>query len=65
MHELSIAGWEPITGARVTPDPIRIERFGSGANVFLVVHNPGKDEAQATIETDAAILDLAGARSSP
>jgi len=60
-RELADAGWEPITGARVTPEPIRIERFGSGANVYLVLHNPNDAEANAEVRMDASIIDLANA----
>jgi hypothetical protein len=60
LHELADAGWEPITGARVTPAQIRVERFGSGPTIYLVLHNPGDEETNAALQVDE-VLHLAEA----
>lgn len=60
-RELVGAGWEPITGARVTPAHVRIERFGSGANVYLVLHNDSDADTTAEVCVDAAAFGLANA----
>jgi hypothetical protein len=64
LRDLSAAGWEPVTFARVEPAQLRIERYGSGDRVCLVVHNPGTDDVQASIRLDLAALGLKQARAS-
>jgi len=59
LQQLAAAGWEPVTYARVEPAELRIERFGSGKRVFLVVHNPAEQPAGATVAVDWAALGLA------
>jgi len=59
LDELSAAGWEPITHARVEPAAVRVERFGKEDRIFLVVHNPGTEPVQATVAVDAKALGLA------
>ncbi|HUS80612.1 MAG TPA: hypothetical protein VM283_05040, partial [Armatimonadota bacterium] len=56
LRTLAQAGWEPITGARVEPPDLRLERYGSGATVYLVVHNPGEEQATARIAIDPTVL---------
>jgi hypothetical protein len=61
LHEMTSAGWEPITGARVKPEHVRVERFGSLETVYLALHNASDSEAQAELEVDTSIISLAGA----
>jgi hypothetical protein len=56
LRELIAAGWEPITGARVSPEQIRIERYGAGSRVYLVLHNPTDRPATARVLLDRATL---------
>lgn len=60
LRELEAAGWEPITHARVQPEALRIERFGSGDKVYLIVHNPGAEPVDARISVDVRSLGMAG-----
>jgi hypothetical protein len=61
LRELTNVGWEPITGARVAPGTVRLERFGAGNAIYLVAHNPGEKEVQAEINPDPKFIDLNGA----
>ena len=56
LQELARAGWEPITGARVKPKEVRIERYGSGDRVYLSVHNTSDEEVRAEVEPDTDVL---------
>jgi hypothetical protein len=57
LRDLIAAGWEPITGARVTPDHVRVERYGDGDRVYLVFHNPAEDRpAAAQVQLDPGVL---------
>lgn len=62
LRELSAAGWEPVTGARVTPDTVRLERFGGGHRpdetgpVYLVAYNPGADAVEARIQLEPQVF---------
>jgi len=58
LRDLSAAGWEPITHARTNADHVRIERYGSGDTVYLVVHNGADEPASATVTIDAAGLGM-------
>ena len=58
LHELSAAGWDPVTYARVTPGDLRIERYGSGKLVYLVVHNPRQESVTAKVTVESAALGL-------
>jgi len=60
LRELSAAGWEPITGARVRPNQVRIERYGSREHIYLVLHNPTEKDVQAEVRVDAKTLKLPG-----
>jgi len=51
LQALAAAGWEPITGARVTPDTVRVERYGSGDHIFYVLHNTTDETVSATLDT--------------
>jgi len=58
LQQLSEAGWEPITGARVNPPIVRLERFGRGSKIYLVAHNPEEKDVDATIELELETLKL-------
>jgi hypothetical protein len=50
FHALSRAGWEPLTFARVTPDPVVLERYGRpGGALYLAAHNPTYEPIAAQI----------------
>lgn len=56
LRDLIAAGWEPITGARVSPDTVRIERYGVNPRLYLVLHNPADQPAAAQVQLDHGIL---------
>lgn len=56
LRELIAAGWEPIPGARVSPEQVRVERYGAGNRIYLVLHNPTNQPSIAHVQLDAAIL---------
>lgn len=58
LKELAKAGWEPITGARANPQPVRLERFEKGERIYFVVHNPTSQDLEANIEFDAKVLQI-------
>ncbi|MCX7598419.1 MAG: hypothetical protein N2512_06070, partial [Armatimonadetes bacterium] len=49
LRELSAAGWEPVTAATVEPEIVRIERYGRGERIYLVVHNPQEEALTAKV----------------
>jgi hypothetical protein len=61
LQQLAKAGWEPVTYARAEPASVRIERFGSAPEVFLVVHNPAQEAVVATLAVDLKALAMEGA----
>ncbi len=61
LQRLARAGWEPITHARAEPACVRVERFGNGAEVYLVAHNTGNEAVQAVLSADLGALGLEGA----
>ncbi len=56
LREVTGAGWEPITGAHVSPDVIRIERFGHGGNTHWVLHNSTAAAVAAEVRLDATTI---------
>lgn len=56
VRQLNEAGWEPVAAATVEPATCRIERFGTGNRVFVVVHNPPAKATTAKITVDLAGL---------
>ena len=56
LRQLDQAGWEPLTRAVVAPATCRVERFGSGERLFLVVHNPAAERVTAKLQVDLAGL---------
>jgi hypothetical protein len=61
LQQLAQAGWEPLTLARVEPASLRVERFGTAPEVFLVLHNPAQEAVAATLSIDLPALALEGA----
>jgi hypothetical protein len=61
LQQLAKAGWEPLTYARAAPATVRLERFGSAPEVFLVAHNPSREAVTATVAVDLKALGLGGA----
>ncbi len=55
LRDLSAAGWEPITDVRVLPEVVRVERYGSGAKVWLVLHNPTGAGVAAELRLEGAL----------
>ncbi len=56
LRELDRRGWEPIPGARVSPGTLRLERFGHGETLDLVLHNPAPRPVEARIRLDKTVL---------
>lgn len=56
LRELIAAGWEPIPGARATPEQVRVERYGAGGRIYLVLHNPTEQPVTAQVQLDRAVL---------
>jgi hypothetical protein len=56
LRDLIAAGWEPITGARVSPEAIRVERYGVGNRIYLVLHNPTEQSLAACVQLDGRSL---------
>lgn len=58
LRALAKAGWEPITLARATPDTVRVERFGRGHQLYLVLHNPMEKTAKVRVTVDVKAFGL-------
>jgi hypothetical protein len=58
LKEIAAAGWEPIAHARAEPTTVRVERFGTGKRLFLVLYNPTDAEVTARLTVDAQGLGL-------
>ncbi len=56
LRDLIAAGWEPITGAGVSPETVCVERYGGGRRIYLVLHNPADQPAAAQVRLDREIL---------
>lgn len=52
------AGWEPVTGAEVSPSSVRIERYGSMSSdtVYLVIHNMATTSQNVKVTYDTDII---------
>ncbi len=62
IKEISSAGWQPVTLARLSNPDMRIERFGgaeSGA-VYFTLLNQGEKELQTTVTVAAKELHIGG-----
>ena len=49
---LNQAGWEPITHVRSDNPQVRVERFGSGKDALLTVHNTAPEPVQTVLTFD-------------
>lgn len=59
FQALAQAGWEPTTHATVTGgDGLRVERFGTGATLYFVLHNPSEKDSEAKLRVDPVALGL-------
>ncbi|MCS7224576.1 MAG: hypothetical protein NZ959_08490 [Armatimonadetes bacterium] len=58
LQAVTKAGWEPITGARIEPDVLRLERFGNGRQFYLVVHNPTEKPVNAQVTVDTKVMKV-------
>lgn len=56
LRRLASAGWEPIPHVQVEPASVRIERFGSGPTVYLVLHNLEGEAVSACLNVDKSLL---------
>jgi hypothetical protein len=58
LRELAAAGWAPITGARISPPALRIERYGGGHGgpAYLVIFNPTETLLNGEVTLDADLL---------
>ena len=54
---IRLAGWEPVTHARVNSNAVQLQRFGRGDEIYLTVWGPNPP-ASVEIEIDAAALGL-------
>jgi hypothetical protein len=58
FRDLAQAGWEPVTYATVTPEAVRVERYGK----LLVLHNPTDAACEAKVRVEVAALKLPAAK---
>jgi hypothetical protein len=60
IKEISLAGWQPITLARLSNKELRIERFGAqeSNNIYFTVINPNTKGSQITITIDTRYLNI-------
>ncbi|MCC7491716.1 MAG: hypothetical protein IT204_05190 [Fimbriimonadaceae bacterium] len=63
IRQVAEEGWQPVTGARVAPAAISVERFGPGktGRIYFTVHNNSAATATATVTFDATVLGHAEA----
>ena len=60
IKEISTAGWEPVTNARVDIDGIRVERFGEKDRYFFTVRNNGSKDSSCNLVLDLKALGITG-----
>jgi hypothetical protein len=60
LRRLTEGGWQPITACPVSPARVRAERYGTGDQVYLVLHNPPGEAVDATVHADLATLGWTG-----
>jgi len=53
LHEITKAGWQPITRATSSDPEVWLERFGEGEPLFLTVFNPTDQTRTTTVSVDA------------
>jgi hypothetical protein len=53
VRKLDLAGWQPVTSARVSPSTLWIERFGSEkTGPYYTIFNPADEEVAATLSIE-------------
>jgi hypothetical protein len=60
IRQIAGAGWEPVTYARTGSENIRVERFGSGKELFFTIRNNGKEDVACTVTFDMKNLGITG-----
>ncbi|MCL2117247.1 MAG: hypothetical protein FWH27_02350 [Planctomycetaceae bacterium] len=60
LDELYQAGWQPVTGARISPGHVHVERFGDHSDkyVYLAIYNPEHEKVTVTLSLDMERLGL-------
>jgi hypothetical protein len=58
LREVNAAGWEPLTYATAEPTTVRLERYGSGAQAYLVAHNPTDEPVAVKLTVDVKAIGL-------
>lgn len=58
LRELNAAGWEPIPYAYVNDVALRLERFGSGSDLYLVLRNPTNLDRSVVLTIEPQPLEL-------
>jgi len=62
IRRMAAAGWEPVPWAWTSDQRVSVERFGSGGNLLLSLHNHATDAVRTEVRVDLARLDATGAR---
>ncbi len=62
LRRMSAAGWEPVPWAWADDERVTIERFGSGANLLLSLHNHAAEVVRTTVHVDLDRLGAGAAR---
>jgi len=60
IREIAAAGWQPVTYAKCSNADIRVERFGSRANLYFTLRNNGTTDAKCMIQLEPDKLGLTG-----
>jgi hypothetical protein len=58
IEEISGAGWEPVTAAKVSNEGMRVERFGTRDKYYFTVRNNGSKDASCNLEIDLKELNI-------
>lgn len=62
FRRMSAAGWEPIPWAWSSDERVTVERFGSGAELLLSLHNHANEPVRTQVRVDLLRLEAADAR---
>lgn len=62
LKELMAAGWNALTGVRASSPAVRVERYGSGRDLYLVVYNEGDDAQGVSFTADRTMVPGIDAR---
>ena len=62
MQRVALAGWEPITHARVSGEALFVERFGnwSDGELYFTLHNDSDRPAEGVLTVDKTALAITG-----